>query len=173
MPPQRSEEELIRRVAAGDAAAFEALYEAFRKPLANYFYRLCFDRARVEDLLQEVFVRLWRGAASYRGESKASTFVFRIATNVWLTESRRIREKSAGPESVSDREPSQDAERREREAKLREAIRGLPPGERAVLILAQYHELPYEEISEILAIPVGTVKSRMFHALQRLRDRLG
>jgi RNA polymerase sigma-70 factor (ECF subfamily) len=172
MPNQRSEAELIRRVAAGDAAAFEALYEAFRKPLANYLYRLCFDRTRVEDLLQEVFVRLWRGAASFRGDSKASTFVFRIATNVWLTESRRIREKPAEAEPVSDREPAEEAAQREREARVREGVRGLPPGERAVLILAQYHELPYEEISAILGVPVGTVKSRMFHALQRLRDRL-
>ncbi|HLG42061.1 MAG TPA: sigma-70 family RNA polymerase sigma factor [Planctomycetota bacterium] len=174
MDYHKAEEDLVRRIAAGDSEAFEKLYEAYRKPLANYLYRLCFDRALVEDLLQEVFVRIWRAAASFRAESKVSTFIFRIATNVWINESRRLREKPA--EAAADRvqsgEPGEELERREREARVRDALRTLPAGERAVLILAEYNGLPYEEIARVLEVPVGTVKSRMFHALQRLRDRL-
>jgi len=173
MDASKAEEDLIRRIAAGDSEAFEKLYEAYRKPLANFLYRLCFDRALVEDLLQEVFVRIWRAAASFRAESKVSTFIFRIATNVWINESRRLREKpSEAAEGLHAGEPPEDLERREREAQVRDALRTLPAGERAVLILAEYNGLPYEEISRILEVPVGTVKSRMFHALQRLRDRL-
>ncbi|MGI0149790.1 MAG: RNA polymerase sigma factor [Thermoplasmata archaeon] len=173
MNSYRGEEDLLRRVAAGDSEAFERLYEAYRKPIANYLYRLCFDRALVEDLLQEVFVRIWRAAASFRAESKVSTFFFRIATNVWINESRRLREKpSDTAEGIEAGDPSEELERRERAERVREALRTLPAGERAVLILAEYNGLPYEEIAQILEVPVGTVKSRMFHALQRLRNRL-
>jgi RNA polymerase sigma-70 factor (ECF subfamily) len=168
------EEELARRIAGGDAKAFDELYEAYKRPIANLLYRLCFDRILVDDLLQEVFVRLWRGCRTFRGESKISTFIFRIAYNVWFNEARRGRESPTGnlDHGIDASEPSEGVENRERRASVQEAIRSLPPREQAVLILSEYNNLPYEEISEILEIPVGTVKSRMHSALRRMREQL-
>lgn len=167
------EEELMRRIGQGDAEAFERLYELYKRPIANLLYRLCFDRALVDDLMQEVFLRVWRGAGSFRGQSRVSTFIFQVAYNVYINESRRRREKlgeDLSRETV--RQPADDLIRDELQAKVRQAVQELPEHERAALMLSEYNGLKYQEIAEVLDIPVGTVKSRIFSALQRLRERL-
>ena len=170
----RSEEELLRATAGGDQNAFEELYHLYKKPLAKLLYRLSFDRILVDDLMQEVFVRLWRGAGSFRGLSKVSTFVFRIAYNVYINESRKRKEKlSEELHSETTVQPYDQLIREEMQARVRDAIQSLPEHERAALILSEYNDLKYQEIGEVLGIPVGTVKSRIFSAVNRLRERLG
>jgi RNA polymerase sigma-70 factor (ECF subfamily) len=168
-----SEDELVQRVKNGDRAAFDQLYELYKRPIANLLYRLCFDRELVNDLLQEVFVRFWRGLPGFRGGSKLLTFIYRIAYNVWINEQRHRRERtSPGAEKVAHGDPAEAAFQSERLEAVKEAIKTLPPNERVILVMSEYNDLPYEQISEILGIPVGTVKSRMFYALQHLRERL-
>jgi len=167
------ETELMLRVKAGDRAAFEELYGLYRKPLASYLYRLCWNRPLAEDLLQEAFLRLWRAAPGYEPSAKVSTYVFRIAHNLFINESARRREKvleGPGPETRAD--PASDLQRREVQESVRRAVEELPEGERECLLLAEFHGFRYAEIAEILGIPVGTVKSRMFSAVQRLRETL-
>ncbi len=161
------------RVKAGDRAAFEELYGLYQKPLLNYLHRLSSNRAAAEDLLQETFLRLWRAAASYEPTAKVSTYVFRIAHNLFLNEAARRREKAfEGADAETRADPASDLGRRELQAAVQRAIEALPEGERECLLLSEYNGFRYAEIAEILGIPVGTVKSRMFSAVQRLREAL-
>lgn len=161
------------RVKAGDRGAFEELYHLFEKPLTNYLFRLSGNRARAEDLLQDAFLRLWKAAPTYEPSAKVSTYIFRIAHNLFLNDAARRREKaleSVDAETRSD--PGSDLSRREVQSAVQRAVEALPEGEREVLLLSEYNGFKYAEISEILGIPVGTVKSRMFSAVQRLKEAL-
>jgi RNA polymerase sigma-70 factor (ECF subfamily) len=167
------ETELMLRVKAGDRHAFEELYRLYEKPLTNYLYRLSGNRARAEDLLQDAFLRVWKAAPTYEPSAKVSTYVFRIAHNLFLNDAARRREKaleSIDAETRSD--PASDLNRREVQSAVQKAVEALPDGEREVLLLSEYNGFKYAEISEILGIPVGTVKSRMFSAVQRLKEAL-
>ena len=108
------EMDLMLRVKAGDRAAFEEIFRLYQKPLANYLYRLTGNRTRAEDLLQDAFLRLWKAAPNYEPSAKVSTYVFRIAHNLFLNEAARRREKaleSIDAETRSD--PASDMNRRE------------------------------------------------------------
>ena len=167
------ETELMLRVKGGDHAAFAELYGLYQKPLVNYLYRLCFNRVLAEDLLQETFLRIWKAAATYEPTAKVSTYVFRIAHNLFLNEAARRREIALeGADNEMRADPASDLGRREVRNAVKKAIEALPDGEREVLLLSEYNGFKYAEISEVLGIPVGTVKSRMFSAVQRLKEML-
>ena len=167
------ETDLMLRVKGGDSAAFEELYGLYQKPLVNYLFRLCFNRALSEDLLQETFLRIWKAAGTYEPTAKVSTWVFRIAHNLFLNEAARRRETALeGADNETRADPASDLGRREIQSAVKKAIEALPEGERECLLLSEYNGFKYAEISEILGIPVGTVKSRMFSAMQRLKEML-
>jgi len=167
------ETDLMLRVKAGYRPAFEELYRLYEKPLSNYLYRLCGNRARAEDLLQDAFLRLWKAAPNYEPSAKVSTYVFRIAHNLFLNDAARRREKALESlEAETRSDPASDLNRREVQSAVQRAVEALPDGEREVLVLSEYNGFKYAEISEILGIPVGTVKSRMFSAVQRLKEAL-
>jgi RNA polymerase sigma-70 factor (ECF subfamily) len=88
------ETELMLRVKAGDRAAFEEIFRLYQKPLTNYLYRLTGNRARSEDLLQDAFLRLWKAAPTYEPSAKVSTYIFRIAHNLFLNDAAWRREKA-------------------------------------------------------------------------------
>lgn len=168
-----AETELMLRVKAGDRSAFQQLFFAFQKPVLNYLYRLSRSVPLSEDLTQETFLRLWKAAATYEPTAKVSTYIFRIAHNLYLNEAARRREKAwDGAEEAAEHDPSTDLQRREVQSAVQKAIESLPDGEREVLLLSEFQGFKYAEISEILGIPVGTVKSRMFSAVQRLKKLL-
>lgn len=165
------ERELMRRIAEGNEHAFGQLYELYRLPLANLFYRLSFRRAMVDDLLQETFLRVWRAAGGFRGNSKVSTYIYRIAYNVWMNESRKKRPlPSSSAEGMAGAEEEVFLDERRR--MVQEALRELSENDRVVLVLSEYNGLTYEEISEALGLPLGTVKSRAFYALRHLGEKL-
>ena len=167
------ETELMLRVKAGDRAAFEEIYRLYRKPLSNYFTRLCWNRAIVEDLLQEAFLRLWRAAPGYEPAARVATYVFRVAHNLFVNEAARRREKALGEEDrPGGDDPASDLHRRETREAVRKAVEALPEGERECLTLSEFHGFKYAEIADILGIPEGTVKSRMHGAVRRLRESL-
>jgi len=167
------ETELMLRVKVGDRAAFEDLFHLYEKPLTNYLFRLSGNRARSEDLLQDAFLRLWKAAPTYEPSAKVSTYIFRIAHNLFLNDAARRREKALeSMEAETRSDPSSDLNRRELQSQVQRAVESLPEGEREVLLLSEYNGFKYAETSEILGIPVGTVKSRMFSAVQRLKEAL-
>ncbi len=167
------ETDLMLRVKAGDRAAFEEIYALYKKPLANFIHRLGGDKPAVEEILQETFLRLWSAAPRYEPSAKVSTYVFRIAHNAYINQvSRRRRLHRRGLEIAAPEDPSSDLRRADVRAAVWKALGTLAAGERECLVLAEFHGFKYSEISEILDIPVGTVKSRMNGAITRLREAL-
>lgn len=168
---------LMARVCEGQRAAFEVLVRRHQRSLVNYFLRsgVQYD---AEDLVQQTFLRLYRYRDRYRPTAKLTTFLYLLARQVWIDEvrrrqrARRLRERwleDHGPEPVDARpgpaEPAAGAE-------VVQALERLPEGARAVVNLGILQGLSYPEVAKVLRIPVGTVKSRMFHALRTLRRLL-
>jgi RNA polymerase sigma factor (sigma-70 family) len=175
--PSNDEPALLRRVAAKDRRAFEALYHLYYRRLFGYLLKLTRRADLVEEVLNDVMLAIWKGAAGFDGRSRPSTWIFGIAYHKALKAlSRRSNDQpgnpDAGPEPVDTEEPERLAVRRELASVLGRAIGALSPEQRAVVELTYYYGLAYQEIAEIVGCPVNTVKTRMFHARRRLRQLL-
>ena len=168
---------LMLRARADDRDAFAALVKRHQKMLLNYFARsgVQYD---CEDLVQQTFLRLYRYRDRYTPTAKFTTFLFLLARQVWIDELRRRKRHErlvAGlaaephPEQV---EPVAANVGAAGGMDLDQALAALPEALRAVVELGVYQDLPYAQVAEILGIPVGTVKSRMFNALAKLRGFL-
>lgn len=165
----------------GDVTVFETFVRSETPTFRGFFRRLGAAVDEAEDLAQEVFVRLVRYAPRYRDQDRLDAFCFRTARNVWI-DSRRSRGLRRGELSdphdelarVTDRapEPIEPLARREEADRALALLHQLPEGQRLVFELGVIAERPYPEIARELGIPVGTVKSRMFNAVRRLRDLL-
>lgn len=182
--------DLIQGIKKGDLGAFTVLVERHQRPLVNFFYHNSWDRQVSEDCAQEVFLRLYNHLGSYEPQAKFTTFLYRIARNLWID---RLRSAASHPGPVSleapttrdddgslrdrvrsrEESPVEILEKRETHAALRQAIERLPEEQRMVLILSEMQGLKYKEIGEILDVPVGTIKSRMHTAVERLKELLG
>ncbi|MEE8105682.1 MAG: sigma-70 family RNA polymerase sigma factor [Planctomycetota bacterium] len=180
------DQRLMSLVQAGDFGAFDQLYARYSRPLMNFFYQMCFDRTASEDYLQETFFRVWRARATYRPIGKVSTWLFQIAKNYWLNEREKLKRRpfnkatggdhAAGWGDVADSsrsaQPTDAARAHEVEEAIRAATGELSEKLRLVFVLARHQGLAYAEISRVLDIPVGTVKSRMALAEKNLRRSL-
>ena len=167
------DEELMLMAAKDDMAAFEQLVLRHEKPLLNFFLRSGVY-TDAEDLVQQTFIRLYRYRAKYAPTAKFTTFLYLLARQVRVDEVRKrirlrnLREKLA--EENRRAEPIQaDAPYTGASDDLQAALSQLSEAHREVVVLGMLQDLPYTEVSEILGVPVGTVKSRMFHALRTLR----
>ena len=183
-----ADKDLMLRVRGGDIAAFEALYARYSRPLINFFFRLTWDRVFSEDLMQETFLRLWRARERYAPTGKFTTYLFQIGKNHWLNEreklSRRLKpvsldaggdaESNGLKEAVPDggRGPVSNTLNHELGDRIVAAVSALTEKLKLVFVLGQIKGMRYADISEILSIPVGTVKSRMANAEKALRGRL-
>lgn len=163
-----SDMQLIRRVGKGDQQAFGELYQRYELQLFSYLQRLVHDEHVAEDLLQEVFLALWHGAAGFRGQAKVSTWLFRVAHNQAVSWLRG--QQGELPTDWLDEQPGDDGDPEElvlesfRNDRIRRALDSLSPDHRAVIELAFFYNLPYAQIAEIVDCPVGTVKSRISFA---------
>lgn len=184
------ETDLMLRVADGDEAAFETLVGRVLPRLMGYLRRLGADRTEAEDLAQEVLVKVYRARTKYVARARFVTYLFHVARNHWIDLYRhrrssplplsveRLRDDPegssflAGVEGSSGDRPEQAVGEREAREALGRAIAGLGADHREVFLLAQVDGLRYQEIGEILGVPVGTVKSRMHAAVRQLRDAL-
>jgi RNA polymerase sigma-70 factor (ECF subfamily) len=174
-----AEQALIERCRTGDDAAFGELVETYKNLVYGLVYRMVPDRSQVDDLAQEVFLKVYRGLPYFRGEARLSTWVYRIVQNVcFQPKVRRPRHVSLDeetPDGRPRREPGAqdgafaDLELRDR---LEKAIAQLPDQYR-VLIAAHYLDgVQYEALAESLEIPLGTVKTHLHRAKKRLRELL-
>ena len=159
---------LYFRFKEGDQGAFEELYEKYAPPLYRYLFRLLLNEDDSKDVLQETFLRLFRSSLEVKG--KLSSWLFKVATN--LAYRRLVSVKATVSlddcdESVLSQLPYQ-VER----STIEKALRSLPEQQRAVVMLKFFEGFRYKEIAEILECPVGTVKSRMYHAIMKLREFL-
>ena len=181
---------LLEATRTGDEAAFAELVRRYRNQITNYVYRMTNDYDLAVDLAQETFMRVYAAADRYRTSFAFSTYIYRIATNLAISELRRrkrrrlvsltsfFRERESPSDSyeleMPDAGPLQDATyvEDERRAAVARAIATLPEKYRAPLVLRDVEERSYEEIALILQMNEGTVKSRINRARTFLRDKL-
>lgn len=179
------EEALIRRAAAGDDGAFEKLVLAHQKQVYNLCLRLSGSPEDAYDLSQEAFIKAWRGLAQYQFGAEFSTWLYRLTRNVCIDHLRRLRRQPSVPlETEQDGElielplpdsapgPEERALHGEKQRVLAEAMQALAEEQREILILRVVNDLPYEQIAEILGLPLGTVKSRLARARIQLKKIL-
>ena len=185
-----SDHSLLEAARTGDEAAFAELVRRYRNQITNYIYRLTNDYESAVDLAQETFLRVYRAADRYQSTYAFSTYIYRIATNLAISELRQRKRRrlvsltgffqsqdqsgEVRELDPADKRPLQDAalvadERRDAVAR---AIASLPEKYRAPLVLRDIEERSYEEIGRILEMSEGTVKSRISRARTFLRDKL-
>lgn len=179
-----SDEELVRRAQHGDESAFAVLIGRYDRKIINHIYAMLRDYDRALDLAQETFLRLLTRVNAYSETARFSTWLYRIGTNLAIDEIRRRKRWRMIPfltrpdggqiEFPSDPGGSPDAPLLEDERRrlVREAVASLPPHYRGAVVLKDLQDLPYEEVAEILEVPVGTVKSRVNRARSLLKDAL-
>ena len=173
--PAEDELELIAQAKQGDRQAFGILVRRHRQGVINVVYRMCGDANIAEDAAQEAFIRAWQHLPGYRPRSPFRNWVYRIATNAardWLRRERDTVDLDSLALVSSEEGPSASMERAERGQRVRQAVLALRPANREVLVLREYEGLSYREIADVLAIPVGTVMSRLNYARKRLRETL-
>lgn len=175
-PDQHDETRLIRRVAAGDRRAFEALYRLYHPRLTRFLFTVLRKPELVEEVLNDTLIAVWRRPDSYNGSSKLSTWIFAIAFRQALKARSRLDEpvedRDADSRPSDEAGPEQQLGRRQAQALLLEALKSLSPDHRTVVDLTYFHEFGYREIAEIMDCPVDTVKTRMFHARRNLKNVL-
>lgn len=171
--------DLLERIAVhGDRAAFGLLFDHYGPRVKGYLTRLGLEPGRAEDLAQEVMVAVWRKAGSFdRGKASPSTWIFRIARNRRIDLFRRERTAELDvnePQLTPDALPMPDAgmEALQREGLIAAALADLPPEQREMIRAAFYEDMTHSEIAERDGLALGTVKSRLRLAFDKLRLRL-
>jgi RNA polymerase sigma-70 factor, ECF subfamily len=181
-----ADDSLVSRFQAGERSAFEELTARYRDRIYNYLRAMGGSDADAEDLTQETFVRAFVNARSFRREAAFHTWLYRIAYHAYLDAVRKQKRRtivSLDQPDFTDQQqlqelpdpapgPAQELDRAELQVTLSAALQTLPERLRAVVVLYDIHGYSYEEISRIVACPLGTVRSRLFHARHRLRQKL-
>lgn len=164
-----SDEVLMREFQQGSQAAFEELYAQYSGPLYGFFRRRLESPQRAEDLAQETFLAVIRGARRYEQRALVRTYLYGIALKLLASERRKQGGSVDSPGPAP--EPSA-ASTQESGLWVREALARLDSADREIVMLREYEQLSYGEIAELLRIPVNTVRSRLFRARMALRERL-
>lgn len=183
--PSPSDERLMELVAGGDGTALGVLLSRHQARLQAFSRRLLGRSEDAEDCVQEVFVRLWVAREHYQPRTKFTTYLYTIAVNYCTDCARRssVRPRTVPLEeqlgdgarallqTIVQRGQQPDAllHRKHQLSRVRTALHQLPIPQRTAFVLAHFEQLPYAEISRVLGVPVGTVKSRVYHAIRRLR----
>jgi RNA polymerase sigma-70 factor (ECF subfamily) len=172
-----TDESLMARVAQGDRQAIRLLFDRYQLIVYRFVVRMVANSATAEDIVSDVFLDLWRHAASFEGRARLSTWILAIARNKAVSAMRgRVDQPLEGAmlEAIPDRaitaEEILDAGKRS--AVLRQCLAQLSPEHREIIDLVYYHEKSVEEVSAIVGVPAATVKTRMFYARRRLADHL-
>jgi RNA polymerase sigma-70 factor (ECF subfamily) len=175
---------LMGLVAGGDTAAFEALVERHQALVAGTIARMLGSNSDVEDIAQQVFIRVWKSAARYVARAKFTTWLLKITRNLVFNEMRRAKRHPHVPVQIDPEAeelplkdeitapPDATLLQEELQGKIDDAIAQLPDTQRMALVLRRYQELSYEEIAEVLELSVPAIKSLLFRARTELRERL-
>lgn len=169
--------ELVGRCQQGDTGAFRILYRRHHQKVRAMLYQLCGTQV-LDDLVQEVFLRAWKGLPKMRQSAAFSTWLYRITWNVASDQRRRFalqrRDRAAIVASETDSAASAapDLMQLHHQELVQQGLDALTPDQRLLIVLHDIEDVPQKDIAQILEIPVGTVKSRLFHARRALRDYL-
>ncbi len=190
-----SDAPLVRRAAAGDRTAFRELFERYQRPIAALVGRMVSSPDDVDDILQETFLRAWKGLPRFRGDAQFSTWLYRIAVNTAIKYRGRRRNETAplvsltmdeetglggleslpadaGSDPLRGGDPFQAAQKQEQEQVIRRAVQALPEKQRSVVLLHYFEGRSCEEISGMVGCSLGTVWSRLHYACKRLKGVL-
>lgn len=178
------EKDLIQQVQDGNRNAFRQLVEEYKRKVYYFAYHLTGNHMDADDLSQEVFIKIFRSIANFRQEAKFSTWIYRVTVNCWInmrkSKAYKIRLKQDRLDSnvyldehkISEQNPMREAEKADLHKFIHNALHKLSPKEKSVFIMRHYHELSLKEIGIILNISVGTVKSLLFRAINKLQTQL-
>ncbi len=180
-----SDQALISLIKNGDKDAFSILVKRYEKKVLNILFLQLGSIPELEDLAQEVFIKVFKNLKNFRGEAKFSTWLYRITINISYDYRRKNKIVYSLDTPLSDEEddtfekfipddgndPLEEVEKRDLQEKMRRIIQNLSQEYQEVLILREYEGLSYEEIANILNCPVGTVESRLFRAREELKKR--
>ena len=179
---EQDDVQLVRASQQGDQEAFAVLVQRHQRHIFNLSWRMLQDDEDAGEITQEIFLAAWQGLPAFRGEARFSTWLHRIAYRCCLQQlERRKRERSLHSaiqaeqhlEGVHQEKQVEDIlEQRDQQAIVREQLELLPARYRIVLILRHFQEMTYEEMADILSLPVGTVKTHLFRARNLLKERL-
>jgi RNA polymerase sigma-70 factor (ECF subfamily) len=180
------EKALIRRLQAGETSAFRELVENHKRALFNLAYDLLGNVQDAEDISQEAFIKVYRSIGDFRGEAQIGSWMYRIVVNLCLNRRRKkalsameLRESfedderhQPTPASDHESDPEKATEAEMMRQHLRQALEQLSPQQRTIFVLRHDDDLPLAEISKMLKISEGTVKSHLFRALRKLQEAL-
>lgn len=181
------DELLIRKCQKGDRTAFDTLVRTYEEKAYQYAYRLTRDPDVAADVVADAFIRVYNAIGNFRSQAAFGTWLYRILTNCYLDQRKKDKSRfQTSLESnvtldggeverqVTDNAPGPDleAEKNAREAVVQDALTKMPEYQQAMLVMFHVENLTYEEISEALDLPIGTVKSRLNRARLALRDQL-
>jgi RNA polymerase sigma-70 factor (ECF subfamily) len=185
--PQEQDNEdvrLMHLVGRGDTTAFEQLIERHQGLVAGTVARMLGSNSDVEDIAQQVFIRVWKSAGRYTARAKFTTWLLKITRNLVFNELRRAKRRAQVPiqsdaetEAITLKDettstPDASLLEHELQGAIEDAITQLPDSQRMALVLRRYEQLSYEQIAEILDLSVPAVKSLLFRARSELRERL-
>jgi RNA polymerase sigma-70 factor (ECF subfamily) len=179
-----SDEQIVERALAGDADAFGEIVKRWERRIFALAYGILGREEDARDATQETFISAFRSLRNFRGDAKVSSWLHRIAVNQCITKQRRAKVRGEMPlddENDSDgmsffasaqESPAVEAEQKQQTLIVRRAINALPPELRQVVVMKEFEELTFQEIAEVLDLPLSTVKSRLYTALKQLKLRL-
>jgi RNA polymerase sigma-70 factor, ECF subfamily len=181
----RTDEELVASATAGDLDSFNQLVVRWERPIYALAYRTIGREDDARDVVQEAFLRAYRGLRGFKGEAKFSSWLYRITLNLcrdWMRRERRAPlvqvPEGVDPVDLADAQaaPSESVEdlvaRREMSEAVAKAMAELPEEQRSAILLKEYHGLTFQEIADMLNCPLSTVKTRLYQGLSVLRRRL-
>lgn len=170
---------LIKQVTEGDEGAFEQLVRKYQHAVFDAVYRYVGNYGDVEDIAQEIFLKLWRKAKTFEGKSKFSTWFYRIVVNHCLNYRNKHKNTTVSLDEMTEREkiPESlivrvDFEPRQKAEIVRKAISDLPERQRIALILSTYEDKSYKEIAQIMNISLSSLESLIFRAKEALKKKL-
>ena len=184
---RRDDSAMIERCKQGDLSAFDDLVRLYEKQVYNFAYRMTGNYDDANDIATDAFVKVFNAIDTFRGEANFSTWLFRIVTNLYLDERKRSKthlnipldeyidlEESSVTRQIEDPSPGpiEKLEAGERNEVLEQAVGCLPDYQRIMILLYHTQELSYEEIAQIVGLPIGTVKSRLNRARLALKEKL-
>ena len=177
---ERSDWECVQKVQGGDADAFETLVRRHEKKIFNLLYRWLGDYDEAAEVAQEVFLAAFRAIKRFRGDSSFATWLYRIGVNhaknrqksLQVARQRQQATEVSDPPGDPASDPAEGVEQRERHDLVQRGLNDLDADDALIILLHDLQEVRYEEISETLDIPLGTVKSRLHRARQALRAKL-
>ena len=177
---QEHERQLIEKASKGDHGAFSKLFYEYKDMVYRVVYRLLGNTEEINDAVQQTFIELYKSLPGYEGKSKFTTWLYRIAVNVSIQHFRKKQQRQKDQDHFIDPETmaatssldNASMEQKELRKKIEEALASIHIRKRTVVILHDIENRTMEEISEIINVPVGTIKSRLFYGRDELKKKL-